>query len=495
MHAIHAFLTDKANNFSYSLSTEPGNSGDDLVDFLRLRRGFCEQYAGAMAVLVRAAGVPARMALGYTPGEEQRDGSRLITTDDAHAWVEVYFQGLGWVPFDPTPISTERAVDLPWAPRADAATGTDVGQATAVPSAPAAAAPTTRQDRASDAAATANRGAGRRRDVVAVARRRGPGARAAVSPVAPAARPGAAAPAPARGRDHRRPVGRTGGHGRSTWACGCSRPGRRGVRRRSWREAVARGGDRDGRAADAVARLARAEEAACYGRAAGTARIPELVTALRTARQGLLRSAARDVRLRALLWPASLVTGAGARLSEAASGGGWVADAADASARTHVRRRPVLSGCRAVGLLVVAAAEALLEAVLERLAAHPAPAAGPARGRRTAAGAGGAAAGLDRAGGGLVVQDGEGDAAEASQGAEGADEEGLGDRPTDEHGEPDDDQDGAELQLAARLQPAVAGADGRGELGIVIDEGALDLLQQTLLVLGERHVDLQVGGA
>jgi hypothetical protein len=49
--------------------------------------------------------------------------------------------------------------------------------------------------------------------------------------------------------------------------------------------------------------------------------------------------------------------------------------------------------------------------------------------------------------------------------------------------------------FAARLQPAVAGADGRGELGIVIDEGALDLLQQTLLVLGERHVDLQVGGA
>ena len=46
VHAIHAFLTDRANNFSYSLSTEPGNSGDDLVDFLRLRRGYCEQYAG-----------------------------------------------------------------------------------------------------------------------------------------------------------------------------------------------------------------------------------------------------------------------------------------------------------------------------------------------------------------------------------------------------------------------------------------------------------------
>ena len=58
----------QGNDFSYSLSTEPGTSGDDLVDFLRLRRGYCEQYAGAMAVLVRAAGVPARVALGYTPG-------------------------------------------------------------------------------------------------------------------------------------------------------------------------------------------------------------------------------------------------------------------------------------------------------------------------------------------------------------------------------------------------------------------------------------------
>ena len=52
----------------YSLATAPGTSGDDLVDFLRLRRGYCEQYAGAMAVMVRAAGMPARVALGYTPG-------------------------------------------------------------------------------------------------------------------------------------------------------------------------------------------------------------------------------------------------------------------------------------------------------------------------------------------------------------------------------------------------------------------------------------------
>ncbi|TFV81426.1 DUF3488 and transglutaminase-like domain-containing protein, partial [Blastococcus sp. CT_GayMR16] len=160
VRGIHAFLTNRANNFRYSLSTEPGTSGNDLVDFLRLRRGYCEQYAGAMAVMVRAAGVPARVALGYTPGQEQRDGSRLITSDDAHAWVEVYFQGLGWVPFDPTPIGTDRAVTLPWAPRADSTTRTDEGEVLPLPLPPTAAAPTLREDRAGDAASTAGEGQG-----------------------------------------------------------------------------------------------------------------------------------------------------------------------------------------------------------------------------------------------------------------------------------------------------------------------------------------------
>ncbi|WP_455428513.1 transglutaminaseTgpA domain-containing protein [Klenkia terrae] len=67
VRAIFDFLTDRANGFVYSLSTTPGTTGDDLADFLALRRGYCEQYAGSMAVLVRAAGVPARVVLGYTP--------------------------------------------------------------------------------------------------------------------------------------------------------------------------------------------------------------------------------------------------------------------------------------------------------------------------------------------------------------------------------------------------------------------------------------------
>ncbi|TFV65996.1 transglutaminase domain-containing protein, partial [Blastococcus sp. CT_GayMR20] len=148
---IHAFLTNRAEGFRYSLATKQGTSGDDLVDFLRLRRGYCEQYAAAMTVMVRAAGVPARLALGYTAGTVQADGTRLITTDDAHAWVEVYFDGVGWVPFEPTPISEDRRADTPWAPRADAVDRTDDGAAVPEPSVPTEAGPTARPDRADGA--------------------------------------------------------------------------------------------------------------------------------------------------------------------------------------------------------------------------------------------------------------------------------------------------------------------------------------------------------
>ncbi len=116
--AIMNFFTDPANGFFYSLSTEPGTSGDDLVDFLRNRRGYCEQYAAAMGVMLRFANVPARVVIGYTPGT-QNAGLWTVTTNDAHAWVEAYFGGIGWVPFDPTPLGGGRGVETAWAPRVD----------------------------------------------------------------------------------------------------------------------------------------------------------------------------------------------------------------------------------------------------------------------------------------------------------------------------------------------------------------------------------------
>jgi len=102
--ALRRWFTDPANGFKYSLTVPPGDSGDKLVDFLNNRTGFCEQYASAMAIMLRAAGVPARVAVGFTQGVQDPDGSDTISSNDAHAWVEVLFDKAGWVRFDPTPL-------------------------------------------------------------------------------------------------------------------------------------------------------------------------------------------------------------------------------------------------------------------------------------------------------------------------------------------------------------------------------------------------------
>ncbi len=102
--ALTSYFTDPANGFAYSLEVPAGDSGDPLVDFLRNKQGFCEQYASSMAVMLRAVGVPARVAIGFTQGAPAADGTYVITSNDAHAWVEVLFNGAGWVRFDPTPL-------------------------------------------------------------------------------------------------------------------------------------------------------------------------------------------------------------------------------------------------------------------------------------------------------------------------------------------------------------------------------------------------------
>ena len=104
--ALQTFFDDPSSGFQYSFDVPKGNSGDKLTDFLINRRGFCEQYASAMAGMLRVAGVPSRVVVGYTRGAEETNGEHQITTSDAHAWVEAYFDGVGWVPFDPTPIGS-----------------------------------------------------------------------------------------------------------------------------------------------------------------------------------------------------------------------------------------------------------------------------------------------------------------------------------------------------------------------------------------------------
>jgi transglutaminase-like putative cysteine protease len=82
-----------------------------LVDFLlRTHAGYCQHFAGAAALLLRLAGVPARVVVGFATGAPTAPGRYTVRDIDAHEWIEVYFQGYGWVPFNPTPAADPASV-------------------------------------------------------------------------------------------------------------------------------------------------------------------------------------------------------------------------------------------------------------------------------------------------------------------------------------------------------------------------------------------------
>ena len=90
---------------NYLYSEQPPPRRYPLESFLFVDRlGYCQQFSGAMALMLRMDGIPARVAAGFLPGAY--DGATrtfVVRAVDAHSWVEVYFAGIGWVPFDPTP--------------------------------------------------------------------------------------------------------------------------------------------------------------------------------------------------------------------------------------------------------------------------------------------------------------------------------------------------------------------------------------------------------
>ena len=113
-------------NVVYDLDAPTPAAGVDAVDdfLFTSRRGFCEQIASALTVMLRTQGVPARLATGYGPGERDRiSGVWKVRASDAHAWVEVWFPDTGWQAFDPT-------VDVPFAGEVDSGSvGRDVARA------------------------------------------------------------------------------------------------------------------------------------------------------------------------------------------------------------------------------------------------------------------------------------------------------------------------------------------------------------------------------
>jgi hypothetical protein len=89
--------------FTYSLEVQPGHDGSAIEAFLRDRIGYCEQFAGTYAAMMRSLGIPARVAVGFTSGVAVSDGIWSVLGRNAHAWPEVWFDDIGWVAFEPTP--------------------------------------------------------------------------------------------------------------------------------------------------------------------------------------------------------------------------------------------------------------------------------------------------------------------------------------------------------------------------------------------------------
>ena len=104
--------------FTYDRSFR-GHSQNVMREFLARRSGYCEQFAGTFAAFARVVGLPSRVAVGFTQGEQRDDGRFYVQGKHAHAWPEIYFDGVGWVPFEPTPGRSN--------PAAEQYTGTEFG--------------------------------------------------------------------------------------------------------------------------------------------------------------------------------------------------------------------------------------------------------------------------------------------------------------------------------------------------------------------------------
>ncbi|HEX3028391.1 MAG TPA: transglutaminase-like domain-containing protein [Clostridia bacterium] len=100
--AIENYLS---NNFQYTLAPRSTPPGRDFTDYFLfdLKEGYCVYYASAMAIMVRSIGLPARYIEGFIlPAVPGKEGIYNVTNQQAHAWVEVYLEGFGWIPFEPT---------------------------------------------------------------------------------------------------------------------------------------------------------------------------------------------------------------------------------------------------------------------------------------------------------------------------------------------------------------------------------------------------------
>lgn len=141
---VRMFHEDKVGSkpkWEYSLTLRPMPGEHSIVSFLDTRTaeaerfGHCEYFASGMCLLLRSFGVPARLCAGFSSDRKDERGEFAVTTGDAHAWVEVWFEGEGWVAFDPTPPgqpdNTEATAELPVEPEQPAPDTAEVAKSAA----------------------------------------------------------------------------------------------------------------------------------------------------------------------------------------------------------------------------------------------------------------------------------------------------------------------------------------------------------------------------
>jgi len=148
--ALQDYLRSNAFAYDTDAPVDDGFDGgglDVIGTFLEVKRGYCVHFASAMAVMARSLGMPARIAVGYLPGTAAEDAGDEtnrydIDSHDLHSWPELYFIGVGWVPFEPTPgrgsvpdyarpADADTPVDAPATPAPTTAPRGDAGGRTA----------------------------------------------------------------------------------------------------------------------------------------------------------------------------------------------------------------------------------------------------------------------------------------------------------------------------------------------------------------------------
>ncbi|MFH8615934.1 DUF3488 and DUF4129 domain-containing transglutaminase family protein [Streptomyces sp. NPDC017979] len=106
--------------FTYDTDVRSGTGVSAITRFLTDKRGFCVHFSFSMAAMARTLGIPARVAVGFTPGTQSADDTMSVSIRNAHAWPELYFEGVGWTRFEPTPsIGSVPDYALPEAPASD----------------------------------------------------------------------------------------------------------------------------------------------------------------------------------------------------------------------------------------------------------------------------------------------------------------------------------------------------------------------------------------